>query len=158
MNLTSLECFAIDKLNCGTSDLCMLDNVYSTLAEECCNVDAIVDSNDSLDSILFEVYYSITSYIKDAILDKLNYSEPLDIYINNEYCIIENTEHNKKVIKQLCEELTNNEPYCNCLDTHFQNNLDQTVDFDNSVSSNIQDLLSYWVESEDGNITYKRGE
>ena len=158
MNLTSLECFAIDKLNCGTADLCMLDNVYSTLAEECCNVESIVDSNDSLDAILFEVYYSITEYIRDSIYDLLDFNEPIEIYINNEFCYIENTEHNKKVISRLCEELTEHEPYCNCLDTHFQNSLDQTVDFDNSVSSNIQDLLSYWVESEDGNITYKKYE
>ena len=40
-------------------------------------------------------------------------------------------------------------PYCNYLDTHFQNDLDQTVDWEASVRSNAEDLIQYWFESEE---------
>ena len=71
MQLTSTECFMTTVLNCGYADLIMLDNIYSELADCCCDIDSIIDDlqeNDclNLNSLLTEVY----NIIKDKICDK----------------------------------------------------------------------------------------
>ena len=71
MNFTSLEYFAMDKLQCGTSDLCMLDNVYSTLGEECYNAEDLVDYSEDLNDLLYHAYTSIMAKVQEYILDML---------------------------------------------------------------------------------------
>ena len=158
MNLSALECYAIDKLQCGTSDLCMLDNVYSTLGEECYDTEDLVDESGDLNDLLYRAYSYIAERIQEAILDMLEDEEGLDVVIDDEVRYIEFTEDNKEAISKLADELSKNYPYCNCLDTSFQSDLDQTVDFEASLSSNIEYLITYWAEDEDNGITFSERE
>lgn len=158
MKLSALECYAIDKLQCGIADFCMLDNVYSTLGEECYNATDLVDESGDLNDLLYRSYTYIAERIQEAIFDMLDIEEGLDIAINDEVKHIEFTEDNKEAISKLANNLTENYPYCNCLDTSFQSDLDQTVDFEASLSSNVEYLITYWAEDEDNGITFSERE
>ena len=158
MNLSALECYAIDKLQCGTADLCMLDNIYSTLGEECYNTEDLVDESRDLNDLLYRSYTYIAERVQEAIFDMLDVEEELDIVINDEVKHIKFTEGNTEAISKLANNLTEYSPYCNCLDTSFQSDLDQTVDFEASLSSNVEYLITYWAEDEDNGITFSERE
>ena len=149
MQLSSLECYATAKLNCGYADLEMLDNVYSKLAEDCCyDIDEIISRVDDLNELLYEVYWQVTSKVQDEILDRIDSKEPMELVINDKVVYFEITDEQAEKLKELAEGLTENSPFCNCLDTYFQNDLDRTVDWENGLYSNVEDLIRYWVESE----------
>ena len=158
MNLSALECYALDKLQCGTADLCMLENIYSTLGEECYNAEDLVDYSRDLNDLLYHAYTSITAKVQEAILDMLEDEEGLDVVIEDKVRYIEFTEDNKEAISELANELSKNYPYCNCLDTSFQSDLDQTVDFEMGISSNAEYLITYWAEDKDNGITFSERE
>ena len=158
MNLSALECYAIDKLQCGISDLCMLENIYSTLGEDCYSAKDLVDESRDLNDLLYNSYTYIAERVQEAIFDMLDIEEGLDVVINDEVKYIEFTEDNKEALSKLANKLTENYPYCNCLDTSFQSDLDQTVDFEASLRSNIEYLVTYWAEDEDNGITFSERE
>ena len=158
MNLSALECYAIDKLQCGVADLCMLDNIYSTLGEECYNAEDLVDGSGDLNDLLYNAYSSITDYVQAEIYEIIDGEDGLDIVINDEVKYIKFTEENREIIRKLADDLTKYSPYCNCLDTSFQSDLDQTVDFEASIKSNAEYLITYWAEDEDNGITFSERE
>ena len=158
MNLSALECYVIDKLQCGVADFCMLDNVYSTLGEECYNAEDLVDYSRDLNDLLYHAYTSIMAKVQEYILDMLEDEKGLDVVIDDKVKYIEFTEDNKEAISKLANKLSEYSPYCNCLDTSFQSDLDQTVDFEASLSSNAEYLITYWAEDEDNGITFSERE
>ena len=158
MNLSALKCYAIDKLQCGTADLCMLDNIYSTLGEECYNAQDLMNRSEDLNDLLYNSYTSITERIQEAIFDMLEDEEGLDVVIDDKVKYIEFTKANKEIIRELADKLLENYPYCNCLDTSFQSDLDQTVDFEAGLSSNVEYLITYWAEDGDNGITFSERE
>lgn len=163
MTLSSLECYAIDKLQCGVADLSMLDNVYSTLGEDVYTPEDLVDEADDLNSLLSMAYDQISEAVKDKLYEIADYESNVEVALqhrdNNgdicdtEYFTLEITEEIAERIKELADELVENYAYANCLDTHFQNDLDQTVDWDYGVEHNAIDLIEYWIDREDLDIS-----
>lgn len=149
MYLSSLECYATAKLNCGVADLCMLDNVYSTLGEDCYDTDELAENYTTLNELLAEAYFQIASRVQDIILDWVEDKNPIEIGTSNGVANIEFTETQVEQITKLAEALTENSPFANCLDTYFQNDLDQTVDWESSAEHNAKELLKYWIENEE---------
>ena len=150
MQLSSLECYATAKLNCGYADLEMLDNVYSKLAEDSCyDLDEIVDRTDDINELLYEVYWQISSKVQDQLMYMVDNKEPVELVINDQCVTFEITDEQAEKLKELAEGLTEESPFCNCLDTHFQNDLDQTVDWDKDAWENALDLVKYWIENEE---------
>ena len=126
--MTALECFATDVLGCGTSDLSMLDEVYSNLSYECGDPDYIIqnllmDNNLDLNKLLEETYRIVKTEILSVIAKN---SPDTDI-----------------------SEVEDREPYANCLDTHFDSALDQTVDWDKSIKENAEALIEYLKDVEE---------
>ena len=52
MSFSSLECYAMDKLQCGSADLSMLDHIYSTLGEDVYDTEDLVSETDDLNELL----------------------------------------------------------------------------------------------------------
>ena len=153
MYLSSAECYLIDKLNCGTADLCMLDELYSTLGEACVDTQELVQSCSNLNELLSELYYSVTSSIADDIRDVAEQKETLHLIIGDENIDLEITDEIAEELEKYADNLDdNNSPYANCLDTHFQNELDQTVDWDTGVRGNVEYLLQYLIKNEEIDI------
>lgn len=137
MNLTSLELYTTETLNCGTADLTMLDNIYSVLAEDAQERKEIFEEfpNPSLNTLLFETYITITYAVQEKVNELIKKEK-----INPEY---------KNKLTKKAKELTEETPYANCLDTYFQNDLDQTVDFDKNVTENAKELINYWKNNDE---------
>ena len=60
MSFSGLECYAMDKLQCGSADLSMLDNVYSTLGEDVYDTEDLVSETDDLNELLEKAYDQIS--------------------------------------------------------------------------------------------------
>ena len=52
MTLSASEVYVMEKLNCGSADLRMLDDLYSTLGEECVDTEEAVKEADDLNYLL----------------------------------------------------------------------------------------------------------
>ena len=157
-----------DLLNCGSADISMLDILYSNLADDIDmdSQDILQEavSNGGLNTVLDMAYTEITQ----AIVDKLNniiseYKDTLedgkttedtyntelnnliDLY-NEEGEFIGLTEEQLEEIQTNIDTMENSYPYCNCIDSHFQNDLDQTLDEDAGVFENCRLLLEYWLK------------
>lgn len=122
--MTPAEEFMTEVLNCGINDLELLEQIYSPLAKE-------VMANEGL-------------WVKDLYL-----SIPVDLnellYTLYRRVIDEIVEHLKK--RNCTNELINNilvEPYTNCLDSSFASYIDQVIDWNASVESNVEALIEYW--------------
>ena len=146
---TSLECYAMAKLNCGSADLSMLDNVFSTLGEECYDTDELVSECNDLNDLLSEAYYRISSRVQDELNEIADNENYVDLVINDMIETFEITNENRDKLKELGEGLTENMPFANCLDTYFQNELDQVVDWESSVRTNAEALIKYWLENDE---------
>ena len=158
-------------LDCGYADLCMLDILYSPLADEI-NLDGDEILRESttegggLNYVLDRAYSYITSYITDRlnelvdeyentldedgniIEEETRYAEICDmledITYNEDKCI-GLTEEQLETIKDKISDMEDSYPFTNYLDTHFQNDLDQTLDEESGVDENCRLLLEYWL-------------
>ena len=163
-----------DILNCGYADLDMLDIVYSPLADEIYYGDSRTDllqrainDGNGFNGILYDLYTDITLAIKDRIE---NLVEEYESTLDEEGKATEETEYTTlsddligdivfkddkfigltteqlTIIKDKIEEMENSYPCCNYLDSHFQNDLDQTLDEEAGVDDNCKYLLEYWLK------------
>ena len=161
--MNTLECVLTDMLDCGYADLEMLSVLYSTIGDEVLSNERetiLKDAtqNGGINYALFEAYY----YIKDRVADEIQ--ELLDEYSNADdkentdiaYELANIMYDNKNKFKPLkkkqlkemytnLEEFRNTKPYCNCLDTSFQNDLDQVFDEDSSARDNAIEVIKYWL-------------
>ena len=173
MQLSTIECVLTDIMSCGYADLDMLSILYSTIGDEVLSYEReslVKDAgqNGGLNYVLFEAY----SIIKERIADELE--ELINDYINaeskeekaetdlanealflwEEKKVKGKTEWifkplKKKQIKEIKEKvqgIRESEPYTNCLDSSFQNDLDQVFYEDNSIRDNAINLIKYWVK------------
>ena len=150
MYLSTYECYLTEKLNCGVADLDMLDNLYSKLGEDCVDTEEVVRDTNDLNELLFELYYSVTSKVADEIRSIADSKETLYLQVreNGEEVNkdVEITPYIEEQLNKVADDLDdNNSPYCNYLDTHFQNELDQTVDWEISAYENSIELIQYLV-------------
>ena len=168
MQLSTNECLLTDILDCGYADLDMLDGLYNTIGDEIYYGDRsdllkrAVANGEGLNGILYEFYTDVTLAVKDKIEDLLEeYEEADDKEITELVEELQNifyeitfdgdrfiplTDEELELIKEKTEDLENTSPFCNCLDSSFQNDLDQTFDDDESVLTNAVDLIKYWLD------------
>ena len=55
------------------------------------------------------------------------------------------TEEQIETIEKNLEEMENQYPYTNCLDSHYGTDLDQTLDEDLGIFDNAISLIKYWL-------------
>lgn len=151
MQLTSNECFMTQILNCGYGDLDMLDNVYSKLAEECCDVETVIEdlivcTNLSLNSLLSDVYYYITREITEQAKNTINRNDMLQEFIEENKLNKDDIDVIELTLK--LNQIQNTYPFANCQDTHFNSDLDNTVDFDKSITENVNLLLMHLIKEQ----------
>jgi hypothetical protein len=154
MTLSASELYIMEKLNCGSADLCMLDNLYSTLGEACVDTEEIVKEADDLNYLLDTLYRTITDAVAYEVEEIANTEEGVQVSVKEngeikEFKYLLMTDSIREQLLKKVEEMQDTYPFCNYLDTHFQNDLDQTVDWEASVRSNAEDLIQYWFESEE---------
>ena len=152
MTLSASELYAMEKLNCGSADLCMLDNLYSTLGEACVSTEEITREADDLNYLLAVLYNGVTSTIAYEVEDIAKTEEGIQVSVKEngeikEFKYLLMTDSIKEQLLKKVEKMQSTYPFCNCLDTYFQNDLDQTVDWESGVRSNAEDLIQYWFES-----------
>ena len=164
MQLSTNECLLTDLLDCGYADLDMLDGLYNTIGDEIYYGDrtdmlkrAVADG-DGLNGILYEFYTDVTLAVKDKIEDLIEeyenaedkeiteLVEGLDLLMYKEDKFIPLTDEELELLKDKTEDLNDVNPYCNCLDSSFQNDLDQTFNSDESVLTNAIDLIEFWLD------------
>lgn len=151
MQLTSSECFMTQILNCGYADLDMLDNVYSKLAEECCDIETVIEdlivcTNLSLNSLLSDVYYYITREITEQAKNTINRDDMLQEFIEEKELNKDDIDVIELTLK--LNQIQNTYPFANCLDTHFNSDLDNTVDFNKSITENVNLLLMHLIKEQ----------
>ena len=152
MTFSASELYIMEKLNCGSADLCMLDELYSTLGEACVDAEEVVKEADDLNYLLGTLYRAITDAVAYEVEEIAKTEEGVQVCIKEngeikEFKYLLMTDSIKEQLLKKVEEMQDTYPFCNCLDTHFQNDLDQTVDWEASVRSNAEDLIQYWFES-----------
>lgn len=151
MQLTSNECFMTQILNCGYGDLDMLDNVYSKLAEECCDIETVIEdlivcTNLSLNSLLSDVYYYITREITEQAKNTINRDDMFQEFIEENKLNKDDIDVIELTLK--LNQIQNTYPFANCLDTHFNSDLDNTVDFNKSITENVNLLLMHLIKEQ----------
>jgi len=171
MYLTTNEVILTTLFNCGVADLDMLKDCFQTLSEDACNPTGILeelrDNGElSLNRFLFDVYYSITDAVYNKAYELFNQAEyttditgynVLKIDTEETFREIElpvnftsegqQKEFFDKVLVKLTESINTNNPFTNCLDTHFQNALDQVVDYELNVLENAILVLKYEIDN-----------
>ena len=149
----------------------MLEDCFQTLSEDACNPTGILeelrDNGElSLNRFLFDVYYSITDAVYNKAYELFNnaeYTTDITGYnvlkIDNEETFREielpvnfasegeRKEFFDKVLVKLVESINTNNPFTNCLDTHYQNALDQVVDYELNVLENAILVLKYEIDN-----------
>ena len=165
MQLSTNECLLTDLLDCGYADLDMLDGLYETIGDEiyCGNrsdlLKQAVANGSGLNGILYEFYTDVALAIEDDIEDLLEEYEQAEdkeitelvreldrIFYTAEDKFVPLTDEELELLKDKMKDLYNVHPYCNCLDSSFQNDLDQTFDSDESVRTNAVDLIKFWLD------------
>ena len=133
--MTSVDTFATDILNCGTSDLSLLDEVYSKLADEVLGGDWVKEEVMERQSDLNSILYTLYNTVKDAVIERM-----VSIY---------NTTDDEELASVIIENVNdlNRPPYPNCLDSKFDSDLDQTIDWESDVDSNVEYIIDYWRRS-----------
>lgn len=128
MNAVTKYCML--KLDCGQSDLAMLENVFSELAEdsyskEWCvsTLDEVIAESETLNELLATVY----NHIQWEVL----------------MCI--NTTSKSRYILQKVSETINCNAEANCLNTCFNSDFDSVVDWSSTVEANAKELHKYWL-------------
>lgn len=147
MNLTTDEKILTTLFNCGYADLSMLDDCFSELAEEACDPMDILEEllnngNLNLNNFLYEVYREITDKVYNKAHTMLSNESELTIEIE----LPENFDTNN-VLEQINNRINENTPFTNCMDTHFQNELDEVIDWSESVEHNAINVIRYLIEN-----------
>lgn len=147
MNLITNEKILTTLFNCGYADLSMLDDCFSELAEEACDPMDILEEllnngNLNLNNFLYEVYREITDSVYTKAHEMLSNESELTIEIE----LPENLDTNN-VLEKINNRINENTPYTNCLDTHFQNELDEVIDWSESVEHNAINVIKYLIEN-----------
>lgn len=170
MQLNTLQCVLTDLLNCGYADLDMLDILYSPLAESLMLdteyiLKSSIEEGNGLNSVLWNTYNEITNkvycYLEDLIsdytstLDKkgnpteetknTELHELLEEYLTEGDTIKALTSSQIETISKEIKEMSFSTPFCNCLDSYFQNDLDQIINEDVGLIENCKALIEYWV-------------
>lgn len=167
MQLSTSECFMTEILNCGVADLCMLDGLYETIGDEIYYGDRsdmlqrAVANGQGLNGILYEFYTDVTLAVGDGVEDIIedNRDSYIEVAVKDnagnvtEYKYLLMTDNVMVQLQKKADELRDTYPFCNCLDTSFQNDLDQTIDWEASVQTNAENLIQYWFESEELELT-----
>jgi hypothetical protein len=137
--MTPSECFINEILNCGTADICMLEEIYSPLADEVMydgwvKEYIVVYPDTDLNTLLYTLYRNVRDQIKEELEEIIKEAESCD---------------NKELIELINENMFHleREPYPNCFDTHFDSDLDQVIDWKDSVQANAENLISYWEDT-----------
>lgn len=160
MNLTTNEKILTTLFNCGYADLSMLDDCFSELAEEVCDPMDILEEllnngNLNLNNFLYEVYREITDSVYTNAHVMLSSESELVVngtgnkalFINTtEIELPENVDTNN-VLEQINNRINENTPFTNCMDTHFQNELDEVIDWSESVEYNAINVIKYLIEN-----------
>lgn len=155
---SNAELYAMAKLSCGIADLDMLDQLYSTLGEELVDVDEHVNDNDSLNDILYYLYEALTSQVADQIREFINVNEEIELQANHvdfkgdvvdsDFFVVDFEDEDLRAdLEKLLEDLEGSCPFCNYLDSHIGNELDEVVDWDSSVKDNAIALLQHWADT-----------
>ena len=147
MNLTTNEKILTTLFNCGYADLSMLDDCFSELAEEACDPMDILEEllnngNLNLNNFLYEVYREIT----DSVYTKAHAMLSNESELTTEIELPENFDTNN-VLEQINNRINENTPFTNCMDTHFQNELDEVIDWSESVEHNAINVIKYLIEN-----------
>ena len=147
MNLTTNEKILTTLFNCGYADLSMLDDCFSELAEEACDPMDILEEllnngNLNLNNFLYEVYREIT----DRVYAKAHAMLSNESELTTEIELPENLDTNN-VLEQINNRINENTPFTNCMDTHFQNELDEVIDWSESVEHNAINVIKYLIEN-----------
>ena len=147
MNLTTNEKILTTLFNCGYADLSMLDDCFSELAEEACDPMDILEEllnngNLNLNNFLYEVYREIT----DRVYTKAHAMLSNESELTTEIELPENFDTNN-VLEQINNRINENTPFTNCMDTHFQNELDEVIDWSESVEHNAINVIKYLIEN-----------
>lgn len=142
LKFTSLECFAMDKLNCGIDDLQMLDYIYSPLGETYVNTYNVVNRHDTLNDILSELFdsvlYDVCYYIRTlSRKDVIKFNDDTELKITAEL---------GSKMRELAIIEEGYGVYVNYLDTKFFGNLEDVIDWDLTVADNALLLIQYWLE------------
>ena len=147
MNLTTNEKILTTLFNCGYADLSMLDDCFSELAEEACDPMDILEEllnngNLNLNNFLYEVYREIT----DKVYTKVHVMLSNESELTTEIELPENLDTNN-VLEQINNRINENTPFTNCMDTHFQNELDEVIGWSESVEHNAINVIKYLIEN-----------
>lgn len=147
MNLTTNEKILTTLFNCGYADLSMLDDCFSELAEETCDPMDILEEllnngNLNLNNFLYEVYREIT----DKVYNKAHAMLSNESELTTEIELPENLDTNN-VLEKINNRINENTPFTNCMDTHFQNELDEVIDWSESVEHNAINVIKYLIEN-----------
>lgn len=147
MNLTTNEKILTTLFNCGYADLSMLDDCFSELAEEACDPMDILEEllnngNLNLNNFLYEVYREIT----DSVYTKAHVMLSNESELATEIELPENLDTNN-VLEKINNRINENTPFTNCMDTHFQNELDEVIDWSESVEHNAINVIKYLIEN-----------
>jgi len=133
--------------------------------------DAVTSFDGDFNSVITRAYSDITNAVADRLrnlideyVNTLENHQPTEVtrnsdlqYILDEYLYTdEETEDHDMVMKPLTEEqidtiyekieeMEDSYPFANFLDSHFQNDLDQTLDEDDGIDDNCKALIEYWL-------------
>ena len=156
MTYSALELYASAKLDCGVADLSMLEELYSTLGEDCVDPDQVSKDNETLSDILYELYNTIQDRIEKYIHNFIDNTaedieDTLDDYMNTNFdgTDEEKGKETQRVIDIVKDELSRLEGtscYVNSSATSFDNDIRQIVDWDKSLRDNALELIEYWVK------------
>ena len=172
MRTDTMECILSDLLNCGYADIDMLEVIYSRIGDEI--TDKHLDRSELLKSgdlndILYQFYETCNFVIREKAEELLQeYKDSLDeenkptdrtsitelvsdtgmedIFYPEEFGEFKPlTEEQIETIEKNLEEMENQYPYTNCLDSHYGTDLDQTLDEDLGIFDNAISLIKYWL-------------
>ena len=138
MKLSPTECFLIDVLECGIDDFSLLDDIYSPLADEVMYTDWVKECiryGYTLNDLIYHLYSGVQTKIVKNLKQILKGD---DKYVRR---IIEKNIKNIEMV-----------PYANCQDSRFDSDIDQVINWDETIEQNTQHLIGYWKnQEEDGN-------
>ena len=134
--MTIAETYACAKLQCGTEDLCMLEQVYSPLAESAFEargftLDDVLEEYTTLEDLLYVTYKAVADRVKKILKEKVK--------------SVEDQEDLGSYVKERQENFTVR-PSINYLCSRFDNDLDDIVDWDKDIGYNADLVFDKWVE------------
>ena len=135
--MTIAETYACTKLQCGRADLCMLEQVYSPLAESAfeaqgLTLDDVLEEYTTLEDLLYVTYKAVAGRVNKVLKEKVE--------------SVEDQEAVGSYVREQQENFTVR-PFINYLCSRFNNDLDDVVDWDEDVEYNADLVFDKWVEA-----------